>query len=59
MYNITSYEFPKNFSAALMVIAGAYGNGDKRVQALIDDGYDYNLVQKCVNELVKVMNKYS
>ena len=49
---------PPNFSAALMVIAGAYGNGQERIKALKADGYDYNIVQKCVNELVKVMNTY-
>lgn len=58
MYKISGYEMPPNFSAALMVIAGAYGNGEERIKALKADGYDYNIVQKCVNELVKVMNTY-
>ena len=43
---------------ALLVIAGKYGNGQDRVDALTADGYDYNRVQKCVNELLKVIEKY-
>lgn len=55
---ITAVELPKTFSAALLVIAGKYGNGQDRVDALTADGYDYNRVQKCVNELLKVIEKY-
>lgn len=55
---ITAVELPKTFAAALLVIAGKYGNGQERVDALSVDGYDYNRVQKCVNELLKVIEKY-
>lgn len=55
---ITAVELPKTFAAALLVIAGKYGNGQDRVDALSADGYDYNRVQKCVNELLKVIEKY-
>lgn len=55
---ITAVELPKTFAAALLVIAGKYGNGQKRVDSLIADGYDYNRVQKCVNELLRVIEKY-
>lgn len=55
---ITALELPKTFAAALLVIAGKYGNGQERVDSLTADGYDYNRVQKCVNELLKVIEKY-
>lgn len=55
---ITAVELPKTVAAALLVIAGKYGNGQDRVDALSADGYDYNRVQKCVNELLKVIEKY-
>lgn len=35
------------------VIAGKWGNGDARKKALTAAGYDYNAVQKKVNELLK------
>ena len=38
---------------ALEVIAGKYGNGEDRIQALTKAGYDYKEVQKKVNELLK------
>lgn len=58
MYEIATYEFPANFSAALLVITGAYGNGDERKTALTADGYDYDTVQKCVNDLMGMIEKY-
>lgn len=35
------------------VLDGKYGNGNDRVKALTEAGYDYNAVQKRVNELVR------
>lgn len=35
------------------VIAGRWGNGSARRDALRKAGYDYTAVQKCVNELLK------
>lgn len=35
------------------VIAGKYGNGAERKQKLADAGYDYNVVQKRVNEMLR------
>lgn len=55
---ITAVELPETFAAALLVIAGKYGNGQERVDTLTADGYDYNRVQKCVNDIVKVIKKY-
>lgn len=34
------------------VIAGVWGSGDKRKQALVSAGYDYSAVQKRVNEIL-------
>lgn len=55
---ITAVELPETFAVALLVIAGKYGNGQERVDMLQAAGYDYNRVQKCVNELMKVIEKY-
>lgn len=54
---ITAIELPETFAVALLVIAGKYGNGQERVDALEAAGYDYNRVQKYVNELLKVIEK--
>lgn len=55
---ITAVELPETVAVALLVIGGKYGNGKERADALIAAGYDYNRVQKCVNELLKVVEKY-
>lgn len=39
------------------VIAGKWGNGDARKNALVEAGYDYEKVQKRVNELIKAPTK--
>ena len=52
------FEIPPVVSTAFEVLAGKYGVGDDRRKALEKEGYDYNRVQGCVNELVKLMNKY-
>lgn len=44
---------------ALEVIAGKWGNGDERENALEANGYDYEKVQSCVNDLLEVMRKYN
>ena len=56
---ITALELPSVVAVALLVIGGKYGNGQERVDALTAEGYDYSRVQKCVNELVRVINRYS
>lgn len=43
---------------AFEIIAGKWGNGDERKRKLESAGYDYNKVQKCVNDLVALMDKY-
>ena len=54
---ITVVQMPELLSVALLVIVGKYGNGQERVDALTAEGYDYNRVQKYVNELLKVIEK--
>lgn len=51
-------KLPDTISVALMVLGGAYGNGDDRKRNLQKAGYNYNKVQKCVNELYNLMEKY-
>lgn len=46
-------------SAALLVIAGEFGNGEERQTKLTKAGYNYKEVQKCVNELLPILNKYA
>lgn len=43
---------------ALEVIAGAWGINEERKKKLEAAGYDYNRIQSCVNDLMKVINKY-
>lgn len=52
------YSFPTTIGVALLVIAGCYGNGEERVKRLEADGYDYNVIQDCVNDLLSLMDKY-
>lgn len=56
--NTYMFEIPTVVSTAFEVLAGKYGVGDERRKALEKEGYDYNKVQSCVNELVKLLNKY-
>ncbi len=51
-------KLPNTVSLAFAVLTGKYGNGEERRIALEKEGYDYHLVQSCVNELVKLINKY-
>lgn len=43
---------------ALEVIAGAWGINEERKKKLEAAGYDYDRIQSCVNDLMKVINKY-
>lgn len=47
-----------SFGAAILVIAGEYGTGDERKKKLENEGFNYTEVQKCVNELLPILNKY-
>ena len=52
------YTLPNPVGVAFMVLAGLYGNGEERVRRLEEDGYDYDTVQNCVNDLVELIEKY-
>lgn len=52
------FKLPLIVSVAFEVLTGKYGNGEERRKALERDGYDYNKVQSCVNDLVKLLDKY-
>lgn len=56
--NVALVKLPDKVNVALLVIAGEYGIGQERKQKLIDEGYDAAEIQKCVNELLRVMEKY-
>lgn len=43
---------------AFEIIAGKWGNGEERKRKLESAGYDYAKVQKCVNDLIALMDKY-
>lgn len=51
-------KIPEIVAVALMVCCGYYGNGEERKEALEADGYDYETVQKCTNDLIEVIQKY-
>lgn len=52
------FRLPTVVSVAFEVLTGKYGNNEERRKALERDGYDYNRVQSCVNDLVKLLDKY-
>lgn len=49
---------PDTVSAALLCIAGYYGNNPERAEKLTEEGYDAQTVQDCVNELFPILEKY-
>lgn len=55
---IKAITLPGTFGAAIMVIAGEYGTGNERKRKLETEGFNYTEVQKCVNELLPILNKY-
>lgn len=59
MNDIKILTMPSIIGTAFLVLAGYYGNGDERVEKLEEDGYDYNRVQDCVNELIELIERYS
>ena len=52
------FRVPPIVSVAFEVLCGMYGTNEDRKKKLEADGYNYNQVQSCVNELVKLLNKY-
>lgn len=56
--NVTAINLPSTVSVALLVIAGQYGNGTERKEKLKKAGYNPDIVQACVNELLKILERY-
>lgn len=51
-------EMPLIVGVAFEVLADKYGINEERVKKLKQAGYDPDKVQKCVNDLLKLFNKY-
>lgn len=49
---------PNTINGAILTIAGVYGNGEARKEALKKDGFDPVEVQRAVNDLLPIINKY-
>lgn len=58
MNEVTMVKISDTISVSLLVIAGAYGNGEERKNKLKALGYDPTKVQSCVNDLIKIIDKY-
>ena len=59
MNEIGLISLPETIGVAFLVLGGMYGNGEERVERLRADGYDYDTVQDCVNDLCELIAKYS
>lgn len=59
MTELISISVPDTVSAALLVLSGKYGVNPERIEKLTADGYNAEQVQNCVNELIKLFNKYA
>lgn len=44
---------------AFEVLAGKWDTGSKRKKKLESAGYDYEKIQRCVNDLVSIIERYS
>ena len=51
-------KLPTTIAGAILVIGGMYGNGEDRKTALKKDGFNSEEVQKAVNDLLPIINKY-
>lgn len=51
-------KLPTAVAGAILVIGGMYGNGEERKTALKKDGFNPEEVQKAVNDLLPIINKY-
>lgn len=45
-------------AVAFEVLAGKYGTGEERIRKLRAAGYDADLIQRAVNDLVAIRDKY-
>lgn len=56
--DVMMVNLPQTVSVAILVIAGAFGNGEERKERLTKSGYDYQKIQNCVNDLLPIIKKY-
>lgn len=56
--NVLALKLPSSVMLALLCIAGQMGNGEDRKRNIKSMGGDPDRVQKCVNELLPILNKY-
>lgn len=56
--NVLTLKLPSSVMLALLCIAGQMGNGEDRKRNIKTAGGDPEKVQKCVNELLPILNKY-
>ena len=56
--NVLALKLPQTVMLALLCIAGTMGNGDDRKRNIKSAGGDPERVQKCINELLPILNKY-
>lgn len=56
--NVLALRLPQAVMLALLCIAGQMGNGEDRKRNIKAAGGDPDRVQRCVNELLPILNKY-
>lgn len=56
--NVLALKLPRTVMLAILCIAGSMGNGDDRRRHIKAVGGDPEKVQKCINELLPILNKY-
>lgn len=56
--NVLALKLPRTVMLAILCIAGQMGNGDDRKKNIAAAGGDPARVQKCVNELLPILNRY-
>ena len=56
--NVLALKLPRSVMLAFLCIAGSMGNGEDRKRNVKAAGGDPEKVQKCVNELLPILNKY-
>ena len=56
--NVLALKLPSTVMLAILCIAGQMGNGDDRKRNVKAAGGDPEKVQRCVNELLPILNRY-
>lgn len=56
--DVTVFNINQNVMVALLVIGGYFGNGEDRKVKLKKAGYEPELIQACVNDLLPILKKY-